>query len=234
MNTVYHFGDSYGVIPHSKTFVELAANQAGYNYCNKALGGLSNEMILNALLKNLNVILSGDIVFINFSFFSRGCWYDERVNRVRSTNELYNDVYSDRQYIEAKGKNIIALVDYYLHYTKDYNVRIFTLINSTLEYLSQKQVKIYYIFAENSEWVEALIKVGVDIKFNDGFCTWLQKNKFHSEEEGHYSRGIQPFLANLILSKTDQFREVNKSLFVDSHEINFKEITPKKLTSKLI
>lgn len=234
MNTVYHFGDSYGVIPHNKTFVELAANQAGYNYCNKAVGGLSNEMILDVLLKNLNTILPGDIVFINFSFFKRGCWYDERVNRIRSTNELYNDVYSNKQYIEAKGRNIIALVDYYLHYTKDYNVRIFTLINSALEYLSQKEIKVYYIFVEDSEWAKTLIKTGIDIKFNNGFCTWLQKNKFHSEEEGHYSKGVQPLLANLILNKTDQFRGVNRHLLVDDYEIDFKEIAPKKLISKLI
>jgi hypothetical protein len=234
MNTVYHFGDSYGVIPRGKTFVELAANQAGYNYCNKSLGGLSNEMILNVLLKNLSVILSEDIVFINFSFLPRGCWYDEKFNRIRSTNELYHDVYSSKQYIEAKGEHVIALIDYYLHQTKDYNVRIFTLVNSVLEFLNQKGVKIYYVFVENPEWIDPLVKVGTNIKFNDGFCTWLQRNKFHSEEEGHYSKGIQPLLANLILNKTDQFKKTSKYLFVDSHEINFKGVVSKKVKSKLI
>lgn len=234
MNTVYHFGDSYGVIPYGKTFVELAANQAGYNYCNKSLGGLSNEMILNILLKNLSIILPEDIVFVNFSFLPRGCWYDEKVNRIRSTNELYNDVYSNKQYIKGKGEQVITLVDYYLNHTKDYNVRVFTLINSTLEYLNQKGVKIYYIFVENSEWIDPLIKVGTSIKFKNGFCTWLQKNKFHSEEEGHYSKGVQPLLANLVLNKTDLFKETSKCLFVDSHEVDFKEVAFKKTISKLI
>jgi len=234
MNTVYHFGDSYGVIPHGKTFVELAANQAGYNYCNKSLGGFCNEMILNTLLQNLSIIKPEDVVFVNFSFLPRGCWYDEKFNRIRSTNELYHDVYSSKQYIEAKGEHVVALIDYYLHHTKDYNVRIFTLVNSVLEFLNQKGVKIYYIFVENPEWIDSLIKVGTNIKFNEGFCTWLQKNKFHLEEEGHYSKGIQPLLANLVLNKTDQFKEKSKRLFVDSYEVDFKEVTPKKVISKLI
>jgi hypothetical protein len=233
MKTVYHFGDSYGVVPQSKTFVELAANKAGYNYHNQSVGGFSNEMILNTLLRSLNLIKPGDVVFINFSFFVRGCWYDEKTNRVRSTNELYQDVYSSKQYLEAKGDNIVALVEYYLKYTKDYSNRLFTLVNSTLEYLTLKGIKVFYIFLEDLEWTDRLLNVGTSVKFSNGFCKWLQKNKLHLEEEGHYSKGIQPFLASLLLTKTDEFRETSKTVFIDDDKDTFK-ITLLETASKTL
>ena len=234
MKTVYHFGDSYGVVPDTENFVKLAANQVGYNYLNQSFGGISTEIIFNLILKSLKDIEPEDLVFINFSFFSRGCWYDEKINKIKSTNQLYSEIHGRRQYTRVSNEHIIALVEYYINHARDYNARLFALINSTLEYLNLKGVKIFYIFVEDSEWSDNLLKTGTNIKFSEGFNRWLVRNNLHLEEEGHYSIGIQPLLANILLFKTDEFKETNKYVFVDSNEATFKELSPKKLTNKVI
>lgn len=228
MKTIYQFGDSYGAPLYNdsenysiKNFVELCANQINHRYENQSIPGYSNEMILDKLINHLNKIKDGDIVFINFSFFSRGCWYDANDNKIKSTNKLYNDIYNLKKYNEKENSNIINLVEYYVNNSIDYNMRIFKLINSTLEYLKSKNVSIFYIHVDNSEWVDELLNVGTNIKFPNGFGKWLLENGFHKEEENHYTKGLQPIFANLILDKTNNFTADDDRIYVDINDIDF-------------
>jgi hypothetical protein len=235
MQTIHQFGDSYGATLYCdnenykvKNFVELSANQLNYKYINKAIGGNSNEMILNKLIKHLDKIKTGDIIFINFSFFSRGSWYDINNHKIKSTNKLYNDIIDLRKYDEDKHNHIIDLIDYYINNSIDYNMRIFKLINSTLEYLKSKNVNIFYIHVDDSEWVDELLSVGTNIKFQNGFGKWLLQNGFHKEEENHYTKGLQPIFANLILNKTNNFTAEDNIIYVDINDIDF-NVTLKNL-----
>ncbi len=176
-------------------------------------------MILNKLIKHLDKIKKGDIVFINFSFFSRGSWYDINNHKIKSTNKLYNDIGDLRKYDEDIHTHITNLIDYYINNPIDYNMRIFKLINSTLEYLKSKNVSIFYIHVDDSKWVDKLLNVGTNIKFPNGFANWLLKNEFHKEEENHYTKGLQPVFANLILDKTNNFTADDDRIYVDINDI---------------
>lgn len=241
MNTIHHFGDSYASLLWNKTanhevknFVEIISNEINYKYVNQACGGESNEMILNRLINHLNNFKSGDILFINFSYFSRGCWYDITDEKIKSTNELYDELNNFKQYYFTKNKHVIDLVEYYLNNRIDYNNRVFKLIDSVLKNIQSKGVKIFYIFVEITKWSDSLIDIGTPIEFTTGFANFLRHNDFHKEEEGHYTQGIQPMLSNAILKKTNYLNIDNKNAFVDINDMNFDLKLKKPKRKKLL
>ena len=241
MKTIHQFGDSYGSTLYgyndsyiTKNFIELSSVYLNYEYTNNSVGGASNEIILNILLNNMNKIKKDDIIFINFSFFSRGCWYDDKNKKIKSTNVLYNDIINTKKYHLTKNKCVINLIEYYLNESKDYNMRIFELINSTLTYLQSKGVSIFYIFAEETEWSDELLNVGTNIKFPSGFAKWLQKNDLHLEEEGHYKKGIQQYFSKTLLIKTNNFTKNCKTIYVDISDIDFNSPLAITLKNKIL
>ena len=212
MKNLFHFGDSYGTVKNyenNKHFCNHIADYLEMRYVSHAFGGLSNELIFSRILDNLQYIKKNDIIFINFSFFSRGCYYDETEKQIKSTNWLYNDIQKDKLYNEElyKNKKFINLVDYYIKHQIDYNFRLFRLIESTFNYLNQKGIKIFYIFVENSDYSNDLLHFGTQIYFENGFVNWLIKNKFHLGEDVHYTNGIQKMLADVLLRKTNNLKE---------------------------
>lgn len=221
MNTFHHFGDSYATTLSSmnvKHFGELISDNLNFKYQNLAFAGASNEQILNNIIINLNKFKKEDILFINFSFFARGCWYDSRNKKINSTNLFYDELASTKLFKTDKWgysiyyEKIMLLVDYYITHTEDYVKRIFSLLNSTLKYIESIGVKIYYIFVDDAAYSDDLLQVGNNLKFKNGFSKWLIENEFHNEEEGHYSAGIQNFLSNMILEKTNNFDKHQKIL----------------------
>lgn len=243
-NKLYHFGDSYATVnnhQNNKHFVHLIADTLNFDYISFGLSGLSNEIILNKLLEQINNFNNGDIIFINFSFFVRGCYYDRTDDKIKSTNILYNELYDNKIYnkkvfkreiIKVKREiikeGVIDLMEYYLKNTIDYSARVFELINTLLTQLYYKGVLIFYIYIEETDYSDNLIKVGTNISFENGFGKWLLKNKFHNEEDVHYTFGIQPMLSDVIIRKTDN---LNKSLFkkvsITIDDLNFSKMQKK-------
>lgn len=234
MKSFHHFGDSYATVKYyddNKHFCHHIADSLGYSYCFNGLGGLSNELIFNRILSNLGSMVSGDILFINFSYLVRGCYYDRKNKEIKSTNTLYNEMYKNKIFNQSKYKNqliedgIIDLLNYYLDNALDYNVRLFTLMNSMFKYLIEKGINIFYIFVEEFDWSNELLNYGINISFKDGFGNWLIKNNFHNEEDIHYTVGIQPMLADLILRKTNNLSiESIKKINVDINDVDFTKI----------
>ncbi len=207
MKSFHHFGDSYATVKYyddNKHFCHHIADSLEYSYCFNGLGGLSNELIFNRILSNLGSMVDGDVLFINFSYLVRGCYYDRKNKEIKSTNTLYNEMYKNKIFNQSKYKNqliedgIIDLLNYYLDNALDYNVRLFTLMDSMFKYLIEKGINIFYIFVEEFDWSNELLNYGINISFKDGFGNWLIKNNFHNEEDIHYTVGIQPMLADLI------------------------------------
>ena len=75
---IHHFGDSYCLTNIGPNFCQIMAENIEYQYSLYGVRGYSNEQILNSIIKNLHKFKSGDKIFINFSFFTRGCWYDNK------------------------------------------------------------------------------------------------------------------------------------------------------------
>lgn len=228
MNKLYHFGDSYatlGAIPIHKHFCGIIADELGYEYRAYGMSGLSNEQILNKIIKLLLEFEKDDIIFINFSFFQRGCWYDKSDNKIKSTNKFYDETAMKKtNYSIGDKEKILLLLNYYIEHSEDYARKIFKLFNSTLKILEKKGVKIFYIFIEETEYSDELLNVGTNIKFYEGFSKWLIKNQFHLGQDIHYTAGIQPMLADVILRKTEYLKLDNNIINISITDIDYKKI----------
>jgi len=213
---VYHFGDSYGVVFHnSKHFVKLISERLGYDYNPNSVGGSSNEMIFSELLKSVYRFESGDMLFFNFSFFIRGSYYDLDNKEIMSTNYYVSENMSNygkiiRGFIEMNRLEYMSgVLTYILNHNEDYNRKLFEKFNIIFELLTKKNVTIYYIFNENCDFSDDLLRYGNHIKFDNGFCNWLTEMGYHNEEDGHYTLGVQPNIMEHVLNKCP---ELNKKL----------------------
>jgi hypothetical protein len=125
----------------------------------------------------------------------------------------------------------MPLVDYYLVNTEDNARKLFTIMDSIFEYIEKLGVKVFYIFVDEYDWSDELLNNGINIKFKNGFGFWLKKNNFHLGTDGHYTKGIQDMLADIILKKTNNLEEtINKKINIDMVDVNLELITkPSKI-----
>jgi hypothetical protein len=131
MNTLWHFGDSYGVWtgntndPRSakKGFSEYIADYYNLDLKHFAVSGNSNEMILNSLLLQYNNFTRGDYIIINWSFFTRFTYLDEYF-RCRSFNDIsYNfDManYDIDKVVATSGVGTKEYLDYLIFHRSEF------------------------------------------------------------------------------------------------------------------
>jgi len=203
MSTLFHFGDSYGGTGMIDThFVKQISKKLdlGYYCFNGVLPGASNEQILTNLLTHIMNIQKGDMLFFNFSFFVRGCYYDREENKVMSTNYYYND--RDTTYTLSTQKDyVIDIITHQLDYNEDYNRRLFFQFDTIFKQLHLMGIPINYIFIVENEWSDTLLNYGNKITFPKDFCTWLDDNGYHNQEECHYTRGIQGIICDYVMGQ---------------------------------
>jgi hypothetical protein len=205
MKNVHHFGDSYASTgKHNNHFVKILAERNGYNYkmINTSNPGKSNELMLNNLLYKIFEIEDGDILFFNFSFFTRGCYYDHKKKKIESTNSFYSDGPKGKKDIfNCDNQYIRDIITHQLNYSEDYNRRLFHQFDTLFEQLYKRNVIVNYIFNEEIPWCDELLKYGNKIKFDNGFVNWLHYNDYHKEEECHYTRGVQENICDYVMKQ---------------------------------
>ena len=218
MNKIYHFGDSYGSVNAvgSIHFVQLMSEKLGYGYIPNSVGGSSNEMILSKLLNNIFRFESGDILFFNLSFFIRGSYYDMDKKEIMSTNYYVSEQLNQTMYGKIQPsffnmenfEHTSGVISYILDYNEDYNRKLFEKFNILFELLTKKNITIYYIFNENSDFSGDLLKYGNQIKFDNGFCNWLTEMGYHNGEDCHYTLGVQPNIMEHVLNEIKKFTKM--------------------------
>ena len=193
MNKLYHFGDSYGINEqHNKHYVELLSDKLNLTYENYSVGGYSNELILTRFMKEIYNFQDGDVLFFNFSYFVRGTYYDKNRNEILSSNYFVNDTLRNYRERDLVGlEYVMSVFDYHVNNLEDYNRKVFDKFDTLFELLIKKNITIYYLFIENSEFSDDLLKNGFNIKFPTGFCNWLYQMDYHKEQDGHYTMGVQ-------------------------------------------
>jgi len=204
MNTIHHFGDSYGTVGENDThFVELIAKKINYNYeGNRGVRpSSSNELMLNFLLYKIYDIKPGDMVFFNFSFFVRGCYYDKEQKKIFPTNTYYADGKNKDGKINVIDDYIRNVIILQLEYNEDYCMRLFHHFNTIFEQLHKRDIVVNYIFIEETPWCDELLTYGNKIKFDNGFSNWLHSMDYHREEECHYTRGVQELIYDEIMKQ---------------------------------
>ena len=204
MNNIHHFGDSYASTGiRDKHFVKILAEKNGYNYkmINTVKPGASNELMLNNLLYKIFEIQDGDVLFFNFSFFVRGCYYDKEKKEIQSTNSYYCDGPNSHGHISKCDQYIRDVITYQIDCYEDYNRRLFHQFDVLFEQLYKRNIVVNYIFNEETSWCNELLKYGNKIKFNNGFVNWLYSKDYHKEEECHYTRGVQELIYDEIIKQ---------------------------------
>ena len=205
MKNIHHFGDSYASTGrHDKHFVKILAERNGYNYkmINTTKPGSCNELMLNNLLYKIFEIEDGDILFFNFSFFVRGCYYDKEYKQIISTNSYYNDGPDGKGDIfNCEHQYIRDIITYQLDCSEDYNRRLFHQFDAIFEQLYKRNVIVNYIFNVESPWCDELLKYGNKIKFDNGFVNWLHSKDYHKEEECHYTQGVQELIYDEVIKQ---------------------------------
>ncbi len=201
MNKLYHFGDSYSITSDNvKHYFELLSDKLNLKYEHHGRGGTSNEMILTSFLGHIYEFKPGDVIFFNFSFFVRGTYYDKNKKEILSSNFFVNDNHRNYSEKDLEGlEYVMSVFDYQVNNLEDYNRKIFDKFDTIFELLVKKNIKIYYLFIENSEFSDDLLKYGFNIKFPTGFCNWLREMDYHKEEDSHYTKGIQNDIYNHII-----------------------------------
>jgi len=221
MPNFWHFGDSFAFNNfhnpnQSNNFGDIISKRLKLNYKFNAEMGSSNELIFKNILSNLNNFEENDVLFINWSFFSRSCYINDSSYSLESTNRWYddnnlilNDYDKTEESINFFNKHSF-LMDYILNYNFDITYKLFNLFVSPLfSNLEDKKISIYNLFIKNNDVLKYNKKpvdykfniIGNNIDFNKNYFDWLWDNKYMLNEEGHYAKNIQEKLADEIMSR---------------------------------
>jgi len=221
MPNFWHFGDSFAFNNfhnpnQSNNFGDIISKRLKLNYKFNAEMGSSNELIFKNILSNLNNFEENDVLFINWSFFSRSCYINDSSYSLESTNRWYddnnlilNDYDKTEESINFFNKHSF-LMDYILNYNFDITYKLFNLFVSPLfSNLEDKKISIYNLFIKNNDVLKYNKKpvdykfniIGNNIDFNKNYFDWLLDNKYMLNEEGHYAKNIQETLADEIMSR---------------------------------
>jgi len=219
MNKFYHYGDSFATCDVSEEiFSKGISKHFGMEWVDRGFSGRTNEYILSCLLQDLPKLKKGDMVFIGFTFFTRGGYINNQ-DELASTNVYYDDLtgnmmdgYHDlemKRINEVDLKRRTNVLEYVVDYTWDYYVRLFKyLINPTIEYLKSKEVDVRYFFLKKDfiklgdvqkEFYNFLGDGEIDF-YGDDYIDFLNKNGWMKEESVHYTWDIQSNLTNTFIN----------------------------------
>lgn len=230
MSRFWHYGDSYSMNDfllenlenkyRAETqignFGSIISNQLDKEYNFKGVTGFSNELIFNRILYNLNKFKKGDIIFINWSYFTRGSYID-KYGVIHSTNNWFDETMPGMT-DEGKDKlekleNYSFIMDYILSYNYDFNIKLFYgYVAPCFKNLIEKGITIYNLFINYNDKLtfgKSYKKfvmpdsMGKNIRFDGGYMNWLVQNELHGEEEGHYTVDKQEYIAKEILKRME-------------------------------
>jgi hypothetical protein len=200
-NTLYHFGDSFGKAENfSNSFGIKIANYYGLKYLDFSDGGLSNDQILQRILSNLYIFKNGDVVLINFSYLTRFLTLDPNLNLTSTAKYFDDNSKQATDLMDSFYDGRETLLDYFLNYNFEYNIKLFKTINSLLDSLNKMGIKTYSVLLKKDTLYngERLIKPNEyefglinELKFEPTYYDWLIDKGWKNEEEGHYTKGIQ-------------------------------------------
>jgi hypothetical protein len=216
-NTLYHFGDSFTIALGSDgSFGKIIADYYELEYFHLGNGGDSNDQILEKIMKEQYPIKKGDVVLINFSFLSRFLTVDENGNLVSSARYFDDSnkgfTGDQREYFN----NDDTVLDYFLNNNYEYNIRLFSLINTFLSILVERGITVYSVMIRKEDLYKGKkiykiedydLKLFNELIFEPTYFDWLVNKGWKNEEEGHYTKGIQEELAQEYIKRINDLKK---------------------------
>ena len=216
-NKLYHFGDSFSISTGTQeNFGTKIAEYYKLNYIHLGNGGDSNDQILEKIMKEQYQFKIGDIVLINFSFLSRFLTVDENGTLISSAR-YFDD--SNRGFTGDQREyfnNDDTVLDYFLNNNYEYNIRLFSLINTFLSILVERGITIYSVMIRKEELYKGKkiykiedydLKLFNELIFEPTYFDWLVNRGWKNEEEGHYTKGIQEELSQEYIKRINYLKK---------------------------
>jgi len=212
--TLYHFGDSFATsCEFEPIFTEHMAKEMWMHWRGHGLPGGCNEQIFSEILKNLHNFKGGDLLIINWSYFSRISYCTFGKDKINSSNRLYP---VNRETELSDGYRDYIL-DTSLNMNYDNATKIFkSHLPALLQYFDKIGVQYIQTFLSNDLFLEGKkldnpYKVFKELKniisFDDNYEyeSWLDSIGWKNEECCHYTSGIQPDLSKYFIKKYYDF-----------------------------
>jgi hypothetical protein len=213
MNKLWHYGDSYATCGEFETiFSQYIANHYGLKLNYLAAGGLGNFEIFSRVISNDSKYEVGDVILINWSFFSRNTLTTIDGELIGVDNLLVNfPKITESNKIDLDAKNF--LIDSTNNWNFIDSVKLFNyIIHPYIDGLTKRGVIIKMIFLEQTFPDNTNVslyynkfrqsdKIITDrfnkwvLKFEPYYPNWFVSRDLMKGESSHYAKGIQEMMA---------------------------------------
>lgn len=211
----YTFGDSYLCgAPNDSVYAFRLSKKYRMTSDRYETPGNCNLQIFSSFLDNLYKFKKDDFILFSWSFVIRGSFVNKN-QKLESLNTLYDNEGNDNEDVitslSLQDKN--HLLTHYLKYSYDTNYKLFKYqLIPLLKFLDTYKIKYINIFARRDDLYfgnnqyPIFPEIPNTILFEgDDLVPFLMKKKWHTEETGHYSYGIQDKLLDIVHSQVKKY-----------------------------
>jgi hypothetical protein len=221
MNKLWHYGDSYAVCgPFETVFSQYIADHYGLSLRHLAAGGMGNFEIFSSLISNDSKYEEGDVILINWSFFTRNTLTTIDGKLIGVDNLLVNfpELIKINK-INSEAKNF--LIDLTNNWSFMESVKLFNyIVHPYVEGLTKRGIKVKMIFLEqyfpkntnmtttyngilqNDSTITDRFNKWV-IKFEPYYPNWFVQRDLMKGESSHYAKGIQEMMATEYIKRME-------------------------------
>jgi len=184
MNTLYHFGDSYGTCDEKETlFSHYISEHFHLQHKPLSVVGYSNLSIFSDILSHTHQFKPNDMILVNWSFFTRVDIPSEDI-RIDGTRGFMNHSHEHFQ------KHFSPYANWVIHgidYIKEESTKFFYMVEKYFQSLHTMGIESYHTFITQPQFSHTLNT----LDFERSYYRWLENRKWKDEESMHYSWGIQ-------------------------------------------
>jgi hypothetical protein len=221
MNKLWHYGDSFALCGTFETiFSHYIAKHYGMRLMHLAAGGNGNFEIFSTLISNDVKYKEGDVILINWTFFSRNTLttIDGKLIGVDNLLVHFPEVIEFNK-IDSEAKNF--LIDLTNDWSFIDSVKLFNhIIHPYVEGLTKRGIKVKMVFLEqhfpeNTNMTIHYNKIPQNdniitdrfnqwvVKFEPFYPNWFVQRDLMKEESSHYAKGIQEMIAEEYIKRME-------------------------------
>lgn len=184
MNTLYHFGDSYGKCDQKETlFSYYIGDHFDLHHKPLSVVGYSNLSIFSDILSYTHEFKPKDMILVNWSFFTRVDIPSEKI-RIDGTRGFMNH---SHEFFDKHFSPYANWVIDGIHYIEEESTKFFYMVDKYFQSLHTIGVESYHTFITQPKFTYLANR----LDFQPSYYRWLVNKKWKDEESQHYSWGIQ-------------------------------------------
>jgi hypothetical protein len=209
MNTLWHFGDSWGTCDEKEEiFSTYIAQHFGLKLQYRCRGGLSNYRILQRMLRELDKFGDNDIILVNWSYQSRMDAF--QIHPHTKKPHILPSCGEDLDECVEITPHIQWMIDGALNYGKEEFYKFSMIAKDFLDSLTRKGMTIFNVFLNPVlPWQPKFPTYTIQFDNVGSYDNWCQKKGWGKEQSTHYTWGIQKDLSKYYI---DHMTKLHPSL----------------------